>query len=197
MSAAAAMYTGPQCPRCDKPLPDYSVYDGTIICPSCTGEFEGTVFHPVERQVQAPRIAAETPEGANVCATHPRNAAVTSCQRCGLFICSLCDMNLGTGSFCPSCFERVRAEGALDAAPRRYRDYTGIAWLCILGGFLVWFLMLPISAFAIYCAVKGLRQARERGRPRGGAIAAIIFGVLELVTSIGIIALFVYAIANA
>src|SRR5882724_10752611 len=121
-------YEGPECPRCHRRLAADWLRSGTIRCPNCNKPFEGTVFQPPQRQIEVVSVAAAlTPEGANACANHGRNAAVTNCARCGLFICALCNMDIGTGPHCPACFDRLRAEDALQPAVTRYRDYAAIA----------------------------------------------------------------------
>ena|SRR5687768_3260348 len=121
-------YRGPGCPHCRVPLPAEEQRTGAIFCAHCWRPFEATAFAAPQRPV-APvaEVVAAGPEGGNACANHAGNAAVTSCQRCGLFICSLCEMNVGTGPYCPSCFDRMRTQGSLQTGVRRYRDYAGMA----------------------------------------------------------------------
>ncbi|MGH9422360.1 MAG: hypothetical protein ACRD3J_20455, partial [Thermoanaerobaculia bacterium] len=104
MPTIARDYEGPTCPRCHARLTSDWLRSGTIICPDCNKPFEATAFRAPQRQIEVVSVAAAlTPEGANACANHARNAAVTSCGRCGLLICALCNMDVGTGPFCPSC----------------------------------------------------------------------------------------------
>src|SRR5215212_7078801 len=140
-------YEGPECPRCKARLTADWIRSGTVTCPDCNRPFEATAFHPPQARLRVVEVTM-TPEGANACANHARNAATASCQRCGLFICALCDMNVGAGSYCPSCFERLRTEGTLETAARRYRDYATIARTAALAGLVMWimFLGLPIGA---------------------------------------------------
>ncbi|MBV9494916.1 MAG: hypothetical protein JOZ54_11770, partial [Acidobacteria bacterium] len=116
----ARTYDGPECPRCHARLTADWVRSGIIQCPDCSRDFEATAFHPPQRRAKIVEVMAVV-DGANACANHARNAAVTTCQRCGLFICSLCDMNVGTGSYCPSCFDRLRASNELRGSSARYR----------------------------------------------------------------------------
>jgi len=179
-----ATYTGPQCPRCNAPLAAEEIRSGTLICPRCNHRFEGTAFTPPQRK--PPTVVTEVmtvgPEGANACANHTRNAATASCQRCGLFICALCDMNVGTGSYCPSCFERVRTEGTLQAAARRYRDYAMMARTAVIAGVLFSFMLLgiPFGAVGVYYSVKARKQRRDEGRSLTGVTFLLIFAVLEI-----------------
>jgi hypothetical protein len=173
----SAIYTGPQCPSCNAPLEAETLRGGAMQCSFCRTAFEATLFQPRERRHDAVQVVTETPDGvAAACANHARNAAVTSCSRCGLFICALCDMNVGEGSFCPACFDRARNETAPGGATR-YRDYATMSISAAAVGMLCWF--VPIGAFAVYWAIKGIRQRRAEGTGVAGPIVALIAGSLE------------------
>jgi uncharacterized paraquat-inducible protein A len=191
------VYSGPQCPRCSAPLAAEEIRSGTLICPRCNHRFEATAFNPPQRKQPAAVVEVMTvgPEGANACANHARNAATASCQRCGLFICALCDMNVGTGPFCPACFERVRTEGTLQAAARRYRDYALIARSSVLAGLLFSFMLLglPFGALGIYYSIKARKQRRDEGRSLTGVTFLMIFAVLEILAGLAIISFLIYA----
>jgi uncharacterized paraquat-inducible protein A len=191
---AAPAELGPQCPRCSVSLTAEWVRSGPIVCPFCNGRFEATVFDPPRRKQEVVEVIAAGPEGANACANHARNAAVTSCQRCGLLICALCDMNVGEGSFCPSCFERMRTDGSLRSAAKRYRDYGMMARSAVIIGFLgsVLILGIPLGALAIYYASKGMKQRREEGSPVTGMVVLLVLGALEIVVGIVLIGLMVF-----
>jgi hypothetical protein len=193
-------YTGPQCPRCGVSLTPDWIRSGAITCPFCNRAFEATAFSPAPRkQVVTTEVVTVGPEGANACANHTRNAATASCQRCGLFICGLCDMNVGSGSYCPSCFERVRSEGTLHTAARRYRDFATMSRSCAIAGILlsVLFLGLPLGAAAMYYGVKARRQRREEGRSTAGVTFTIIVGLLEVLGGIALVVLLLYSIGKA
>lgn len=193
----SAAYAGPQCPHCNGTLTPDWVRDGTIDCPYCMSRFDARAFHPPALAIRAVEHAGARPEDDTACAYHERNAAVTSCQRCGVFICALCDMNIGTGSYCPQCFERVRNEGALQSAARRYRDYTAMGRLSIFAGIFIWFMMLLTGALAVYYGVKGLKQRREFGRTILGPVLVILFGLGQVAGGITLISVFVYALTKA
>jgi hypothetical protein len=183
-------YTGPQCPRCDVVLPPESIHSGAITCPHCHRTFEATAFQPPERKLAGVETLTLGPDGeANACANHARNVATTVCQRCGLFICSLCDMNLGTGSLCPACFDHERTQGKLAPAARRYRDYASMARSTAIFGLM--FFYIGLGPLAIYYAVKGRRQRRADGRSTTGVTISMIVGIFE---TLGLIALIVAVI---
>ena len=185
---------GPQCPFCSAPLDATTLRAGAIRCPNCAKPFEATPFQPREARHQAVQVVTETPDGvAAACANHAGNAAVTSCQRCGLFICALCDMNTGQGSYCPSCFERVRNDALQTGA--RYRDYATMAISgAVVGLFCT---ILPVGPFVIFWAVKGLRQRRAEGARAVGVIIAMILGVLESLGMIVLAVLMIIGIVSA
>ena len=194
----AYAYVGPQCPHCSVPLSNSMRRTGLLVCEFCRRSFEATVFTPLARRgtEAVETIVAAGPAGANACANHARNAAVTSCQRCGLFICSLCDMNVGAGSFCPTCFDRVRAEGTLKPVATRYRDFASLARITAIFGLVFYFVWPIIGAGAIFLAVKGMRQRREQGRSRAGMVIIMILGVIEIIAGITLYGFFIWAIAR-
>jgi hypothetical protein len=187
----SATYTGPQCPLCTAPLELDTLRAGATQCPSCSRTFEATPFQPVDYRHEAVQVVTQTPDGvAAACANHARNAAVTSCQRCGLFICALCEMNVGDASYCPSCFDRVHAQGTLQ---ERYRDYASMAVSAVVVGFLCYF--VP-SIFAIYWAVRGIQQRRREGRSIAGMIVTLIFAIMQTLSIIAMIVLMIVAFAS-
>ena len=197
--SVAQAYNGAQCPRCNVPLTSDWIRTGIITCPYCTKNFEATAFEPPRRQhVATMEVTAVGPDGANACANHTRNAATASCQRCGLFICALCDMNIGTGSYCPACFDHVRAAGTLPAA-RRYRDFATVARSSAIAGlfFSFMFLGLPFGAVAVYYGLKARTQRKNEGRSTAGVTLIAILGVLEILAGIAAIAFIIYAIGTA
>jgi hypothetical protein len=176
------------------------IRSGAITCPFCSRTFEATAFNPPPRkQTATTEVATVGPEGANACANHARNAATASCQRCGLFICGLCDMNVGSGSYCPSCFERVRAEGTLPTAARRYRDFATMARSSVIAGifFSFMFIGLPFGAVAVFYSIKGRKQRRNEGRSTAGVTVTLILGILEIVGGLASIVFILYTIGKA
>ena len=178
----SAIYTGPQCPACDAPLEAETLRAGVVQCPHCRTEFEARPFQPRDQRHAVVQVVTETPDGvAAACANHARNAAVTSCTRCGLFICTLCDMNVGEGSFCPSCFDRTRDQGANPGGATRYRDYATMAISAAVFSLFCSAFLLPVGAFAVFWGVKGIRQRRAEGAGIVGPIIAMIVGGLQTI----------------
>jgi ribosomal protein L37AE/L43A len=195
----AVAYDGPQCPWCERRLPPEAIHSGLLRCPSCNAAFEATAFHPPPLKLQVVETAHSGPEAVNACANHPLNTAVTTCQRCGIFICSLCDMNVGSGSHCPTCFDRLRTEGSLQGATTRFRDYGSMARTAAIAGFLFMFMFLgaPFGALTLYYARKGYKQRRAENRPTAGVRVAAVFGLIELIAGIASIVFVIMGVAGA
>ena len=191
----SAIFAGPQCPSCNSPLEAETVRAGAMECPFCHTYFEGTPFQPRERRHDAVQVVTETPDGvAAACANHARNAAVTSCARCGLFICALCDMNVGQGSFCPSCFDRARDQNAPGGGATRHRDYAAMATSGVLFSLLTCG-FFP-GAFAVFWGIKAVRQRRSEGAGITGPVISIVLGALETVWLLGFITMMIIGMAE-
>jgi hypothetical protein len=131
----------------------YSASDGptsspiaseAFSCPSCAGEFvpietewqscpycEKRLRIHVWQIVRQNNNAVTALSDQATCFFHPDKAFQACCQRCGRFVCALCDLQLGAEHVCPACFERGRADSGAEAgkAEWRYRDvlYDSIA----------------------------------------------------------------------
>ena len=180
-----AGYQGPACPHCRAPLDLDGVLAGSQECPSCLRRFEAVRFQPVLRRALVAEVGVEGPEEAASCAAHRRNVAVASCERCGIFMCTLCRTESDGMTICAPCFERLAAQGSLHSASTEYRNYIGMAWLCVLAGVVSCFAPLLVTGpAAIYCALRAMRQTREWGDVggRGRAVAALAAGVVSTIT---------------
>lgn len=187
---------GPECPACNAPLEANELRAGAMQCPHCRRFFEATPFHPREQRHAAVQVVTETPEGvAAACANHARNAAVTSCGRCGLFICALCEMPVGDATYCPSCFDRVRNEGTSTGVGSRYRDFATMAVSAAVFGVPCTLFVFP-GALAVYWAYKGMQQRRMEGLPRWGMVVTMIVGILEVAAGLSWIGLAIVGIVT-
>lgn len=191
-------YEGPSCPRCGARLTADWIHTGIVRCPDCDRDFEAMAFKPPPRRLIVEHVAASAPIEANACANHAKNAAVTACQRCGLLICALCDMDVGTGSYCPACFDRLRGEDALQPATTRYRDYASMARVAMIAGlfFSFMFLGIPFASASLFYARKGFRQLRAEGRSTAWLVIIVIVAILEIFGGLVFIAFAIYAFAK-
>lgn len=163
MAIPRPAYVGRQCPRCRAALPE-ELHDGANVCLTCLGDFEARIFRPPQRSARVLQLAHSGPEGGVSCANHARNAAVAACDRCGLLICSLCQLDVEGGKLCPSCFERLSQEETSDTTRTRFRDYGSLAGIWAFAGliFSAFLLGIPLGIISIYYAIKALRHRESR-----------------------------------
>ena len=177
-------YTGPECPRCGGYLDLDRLPAGEQLCVSCGGTFLATPFRPPEVRARVGSVAEAGPEGAVPCGRHPGNAAVGNCTRCGVFMCSLCKIDIEGQELCPGCFDRLNAEGSLLSAQTRIRDFRGMALsLGILGLLASCFGLItgPLTLFFVAQASRQRRLWSEKG-----GIASLVVAALLGVTQIAI-----------
>jgi hypothetical protein len=173
-------YRGPVCPRCNGPLDLESLRDGEDICPNCSGFFELRVFHPPKRVAHVAAVDTGV-DTATPCANHPRNSAVANCQRCGVFICSLCELEIGGGRYCPACFDRLSQEGTLPAALLRFRDYASLAMSTAVLGLIGFFALgIPLGILSLYYSVRAFRDPNTERSSRGTIVLAILFALVDI-----------------
>lgn len=180
----------PGCPRCGATLDISRMAPGEQACPACGRSFLATPFSPPEPRPEiVPRLAEAGPEGGIPCGRHAGNRAVANCSRCGIFMCSLCRIEIDGMELCPACFDRLSSEGVLSSSRTRLRDYRGIALALGFAGCFLYFIGLITGPATLYFTWRGLKQRRELG-DRGGLVSltlAVLLGLFQIGGSIFLI----------
>lgn len=174
--------TGPSASNNPLSLP---VLRGAVRCPSCAGELvaietEWQTCPYCEKRLQIrvwPLLrqnhnAAMALSDQATCFFHPDKAFQACCQRCGRFVCALCDLQLGAEHVCPACFERGRSTSGAEPgkAEWRYRDllYDSIALTVGWGWILFWPTIVAAMPAVIFLHVKYRKAPRSYLIPRSG-----------------------------
>jgi hypothetical protein len=183
------------CPHCAGDVVPVDTETGWQFCPSCANRVQACSW-PIVRQ-NANAAAALSDQAT--CFFHPDKAFQACCQRCGRFVCALCDLQLGAEHVCPACFERGRgAQSGAEAsnAEWRYRDvlYDSIASTVGWGWVLFWPAIVAAIPAVIVLHVKFRTAPRSYLIPRSGwrfwaayvglIWAPVLFGIITL--SVGI-----------
>jgi hypothetical protein len=139
---------------------------GSQTCPYCDKQLQIRVW-PIVRQNTT---AATALSDQATCFFHPDKVFQACCQRCGRFVCALCDLQLGAEHVCPACFERGRAGSEAGNAEWRYRDvlYDSIALTLGWGWILVWPVFVVAFPAVIFLHVKYRKAPRSYLIPRSG-----------------------------
>jgi hypothetical protein len=189
MAKRRAKSVGAACPACDASLPAADG-SGSMRCGRCGISMVAAWFKPFNEPGPRP-LAVQAGERAIACAQHANNLAVASCGRCGAFVCQLCRIEADELALCPGCFDRLSAEGALNSAAKKYRNYNGLALHIGFLGLLLTFcgfggLLGPV---AVIFAIKGDIDGRKRGEhfARAAGIIGALLGVLAVLFNILVI----------
>jgi hypothetical protein len=151
-----------------------------MACPYCRARLSGQIFPFFWKPVSGKQLADQAFDGDAVCFFHPQNRAALTCDRCGRFICQVCDMPLGTRHLCPTCLSSgIGGEKLQELVVGRFL-WSNMAVLCGLSPIYPVFIIT--GPVAIVCGILGWRRAGSlpRGRRRWVAVIGLILGVLQL-----------------
>jgi hypothetical protein len=166
--APAAPTAAISCPSCGGDVIPVETETEWQYCPSCANRLQICLW-PVGRTSN--RAAAALSDQAT-CFFHPDKSFQACCQRCGRFVCALCDLQLGAEHVCPACFERGRADSGAEAgkAEWRHRDvlYDSIAATIGWGWILFWPVFVAALPAVIFLHVKYRKAPRSYLIPRSG-----------------------------
>ena len=153
------------CPHCSLEIPPDPRWQN---CPYCQKWLQIRVWPIVRENGNA--VSALSDHAT--CFFHPDKAFQACCQRCGRFVCALCDLQLGAEHVCPTCFERGRSDSGAEAgkAEWRHRDvlYDSIALTVGWGWILIWPVFVAALPGVIFLHVKYRKAPRSYLIPRSG-----------------------------
>ena len=156
------------CPSCGGDVVSVESDTGWQSCPSCANRLQACSWPVVRLNTNAASALSDQA----TCFFHPEKAFQACCQRCGRFVCALCDLQLGSEHICPACFERGRADSGPEAAKAewRYRDvlYDSIALTVGWGWILFWPSIVAAIPAVIFLHVKYRKAPRSYLVPRAG-----------------------------
>ncbi|HYR59013.1 MAG TPA: hypothetical protein VEO95_10300, partial [Chthoniobacteraceae bacterium] len=149
------------CPRCGTGLGGETISDvSDTICPSCRAVFRATLFPIFWREYEAaPQRATLAIEGEASCFFHPENRAAHACDRCGRFICSVCEITVGASRLCPNCLSvGITDPKKAEFIPLRFvwSDAALLMGLVpLVAGIFIWPFLVLTAPTAIFFGVFG------------------------------------------
>ncbi len=163
-----------------------------VQCGACRSTLSVALFPAFSDPPEAVSTASgeKATEGEAACFFHPEKRAECTCERCGRFICTLCDMPFGGRHLCPKCLDSSKMA---ELVPNRFVG----AYMSMLLGIVPLFLFpllcfYPISGCAaiIYAFWSWKKPGSLVHGPRHGmAIAGILGGFLQILIFGGTIAM--------
>jgi hypothetical protein len=189
------------CGKCLRPLPALILNStAPARCPSCNVSLHALVFpalfRPVARGEAGERVVSE---GEASCYYHTQKKAVVPCNRCGRFLCALCDFELNGEHICPSCLESGKQKGKMERLEHDRILYDDIAlalavWPMILMCTLS-FITAPAALFIAIRHWNAPNSVVRRGKAR--YILAIVLAALQLTALVCWLVFFVAMRAHA
>ena len=156
------------CPGCNGDVAPLETEAGWQACPFCEKRLHIRLWPAIRRNTNAAVAMAEQA----TCFFHPDKAFQACCQRCGRFVCALCDLQLGAEHVCPTCFERGRVNSGLNdgKAEWRHRDVLYDSISLTLGWSWIIFWPVIVAAFpaTIFLHAKYRKAPRSYLIPRSG-----------------------------
>ena len=156
------------CPNCGGEVVPIETATGWQSCPSCANRLQAYLWPAIRQNSKAAVALADQA----TCFFHPDKVFQACCQRCGRFVCALCDLQLGAEHVCPACFERGRSHSGAGAskAEWRYRDvlYDSIALTVGWAWIVFWPTIVAALPSVITLHVKYRKAPRSYLIPRSG-----------------------------
>jgi hypothetical protein len=156
------------CPGCNGDVAQVESKSGWQACPYCQKRLLMRVWGAVQQSTNtAPALTDQA-----TCFFHPDKAFQACCQRCGRFVCALCDLKLGAEHVCSTCFERGRTGSGTEPgkAEWRHRDvlFDSVAVTIGWGWILFWPVYVAAFPGAIFLHAKYRKAPRSYLIPRYG-----------------------------
>ncbi len=179
------------CPSCNGALPDYLFQKPQVDgnCPTCGTTLGLTLFPALFRS--AAKIdpqALLTEEGEATCFEHADKRAVAVCNKCGRFLCALCEVEVGGKLWCPSCLIPANTNAPIEALEKRRTLYDSIALaLATLPTLLIYPALVSAPVVVYLC----IRYWKKPGSivPRGKwrFVVALLIALIELAFLVAVI----------
>ncbi len=172
-----------RCDKCQTVLPGAVVNTGTLVaCPACGVSTLVQVFPAFSRAAPRGRAAEALTSAEDAsCFYHPSKKAAVPCDRCGRFLCTLCDLELDGRHVCPECIEVARKSGqTLRSDGRTLHDQVALT-LAVLGPLLIGWGSIITAPIALFMVARYWNEPRRSPVPRGRwrLVAAGTFALLQ------------------
>ncbi len=171
-----------QLPKCHKCNRDSlrQVNSSLAECTECLLTFQLTIFPAALKDGKASPVENRQVfhEGESTCFEHQSSLAVATCQDCGRFLCSLCEVKTGELIQCLDCFVKTKENQNADKIVRWDQILPAIAILPIL----FWpFTIITAPAVLILAILKGKNPANNPLPFSRAAIAiAFFFALMQI-----------------
>ncbi len=172
------------CTNCNSPLPEESYSNAEFInCSFCKLPVMVNVFPALFRGPEKGMSGQSViQDNESSCFFHPAKRAVTPCEICGRFLCSLCEIDFNNQKVCSSCIESGKKKLVLVNLETKRRLYDNIAlFLAVFPMLLVW-PTLVTAPFSIFLSIRHWKSPTSIiHRTKARFIFAILISTAQLV----------------
>jgi hypothetical protein len=189
------------CPNCSGSLSErffrHPQVEGT--CPTCAVALGVTLFPALFRP--AHRIDAGslmTAEGDATCFEHTNKRAVALCNRCGRFLCALCEVELDGKVWCPSCLISGDSGNQIQAIEKQRTLFDSIALaLALWPVALFLYPSIFTSPVVVYLSIRYWKKPTSIiPRSKWRFVAALIIALLELGIIVALMVVFLVSLGK-
>jgi hypothetical protein len=149
-----------QCPKCKASLyePIFNAA-GLQPCPNCSVPIQIVTFPALRKAAQTSAIGENiVVTGESSCYFHPTKRAAVSCEKCGRFICALCDVAVDGKHLCSQCLSGHVQKGTLQTLKKTGQRHDSAASACAVVCIPLIYLAIIIAPVGLYFCLKGLKQ---------------------------------------
>jgi len=139
------------CRKCYAVLPERKMLrEGECHCLNCDRLHHLEIFPAILKEAEQGKEAEKKimDEDAN-CFFHEDKVASILCEQCGVYMCSLCDLEIDGRHICPQCFKKQKDN--INTLTKRANLYDEILLSLSILTFFLWFLTF-VTAPAIFVA---------------------------------------------
>ncbi|HEY9159810.1 MAG TPA: hypothetical protein VIS94_01810 [Desulfomonilia bacterium] len=175
------MTGGIACKRCGDMIP-VSFYnrDSFFPCSKCNTQTMVRVY-PALYSGKNVNISESISEGESVCFYHPENTALISCESCGRFLCSVCDIEFDGSHICPGCLEEDRKKRRILNLDSSRTLYDSISLKLSFYPLILFPITIFTAPISFYLAVRYFKiPASIVSRSKYKFIAAIIISSMQI-----------------
>jgi hypothetical protein len=169
------------CAECGMPLALAGEDPATEARCSLCGSLNLVRAFPALLRPSAQSLAAAAFEGEAACFDHPNSRATGVCGQCGRYVCTLCQVEFGAETLCPSCVAAGSGRArAANLEPTRNLWDSMALWLAVLP-LTMWpftFVTAPAALFLSIFRWKAPLSLVRRSRWRFAA--AIVISLLQI-----------------
>src|SRR5262245_52391916 len=173
-----------RCSRCEYALPqDIYNTEAMASCPGCASAIQLFAFPAILKPLEAGTTGDLVMiEGEASCFYHPEKKAVVTCNYCGRFLCSLCDVEFAGQHLCPPCIESGKKKKKLKNLENHRVLYDDVALALAVLPLLICYFVVVTAPISLYIAIR-YWNAPGSIIPRSKAryIVAIFIASIEII----------------